>query len=73
MAKRLKRRAKTLEQKHRELFPPLETPPSYPQDRNPAPIDTTQYMVVNVTSYGGYEPPIEGWSTINAELGRGAK
>ncbi len=73
VAKALKRKRKTLENKHRDLFPPMKTAPSYPQEWNPAPVDNTQYLVVNVTSYGGYEAPIEGWSILNAELGRGLK
>lgn len=69
MAKTLKRKTKTLEQRHRELFPPLETTPAYPQ-QFPTPSKEPRYMVVTVTSYGGYQPPIEGWSLLNAELGR---
>ena len=67
-----KKKNRTLEQKHRELFPPLDPPGStFPQ--LPAQPADAGYVIVNVTSYGGYQAPIEGWSILNAELGRGIK
>ena len=74
MAKLLKKKKKkkTLEQAHRELFPPFDVSDSnFPRGAEPP--ASTQYIIVNVTSYGGYQAPIEGWSVLNAELGRGIK
>jgi hypothetical protein len=73
MAKKLKRQRKTLAQRHRELFPPIEPVPDYYPQQPPSPPSGQGYMVVTVASYGGYQPPIEGWSLLNAELGRGTK
>ena len=63
----VRKKPKTLEEQHAELFYPYREPA-----KEPAPVATAgqqNYVVVTVATYGGYGPPIEGWSTAYAELG----
>lgn len=71
MKKRMKRKEKSLAEKHAELFAPFPFIPT--SDLYDLRQPDFRPMINSVVSGGAGQAPVETWSTLHAELGRGTK
>jgi hypothetical protein len=71
MKKRMKHKEKSLEEQHARLFVPFHFVPT--SDLYDLRQPDFRPMINSVVSGGAGQAPVETWSSLHAELGRGSK